>query len=37
VLVRLDAVTVADLRELLADAHRCQVPVAKKRAPKKKT
>lgn len=30
VLVRLQAVTVADLRELLAEAHRCQSPKAKR-------
>jgi hypothetical protein len=31
VLVRLEAVTVADLRELLTEARRCQVPTPKKK------
>ena len=35
VLVRLDAVTVADLKRLLADAWRCQAPIDLTRRPKR--
>jgi hypothetical protein len=36
VLVRLDAVSVADLRVLLADAWRCQAPTSLVKSPKQK-